>query len=98
MSARSIVGIMNVIAKARVPSKSQRVHQKLMLALGALAMQKIDDFEARDIATTLNAFAKKNLWNSQLFETAAEADIPIIGTFTSQGLAITVIAFAKMDH
>eukprot|EP00980_Cylindrotheca_fusiformis_P017426 scaffold5419_cov128-Cylindrotheca_fusiformis.AAC.2 len=87
MSARDIAGLLNVLAKARVPPKSQRVHQKLMLALGALAVLKIDDFEARDIAMSLNAFAKKGFQHSQLFGTAAEAAIPII-----------VNAFAKMDH
>eukprot|EP00980_Cylindrotheca_fusiformis_P004214 scaffold914_cov80-Cylindrotheca_fusiformis.AAC.1 len=98
MSARNISGLLNALAKARVPPASQQVHKKLMLVLGELAGKKIEDFEARDISMTLNAFAKKGLRSPGFFEMAAEAAIPLIGTFNSQDLSNTVNAFAKMDH
>eukprot|EP00980_Cylindrotheca_fusiformis_P019496 scaffold6745_cov70-Cylindrotheca_fusiformis.AAC.7 len=98
MSARDLAGLLNALAKARVPPRSQKVHEKLMLVLGELAGRKIEDLDERGIAMTLNAFAKKGFQDSQFFEMAAEAAIPIIDTFTSQGLSITVNAFAKMDH
>eukprot|EP00980_Cylindrotheca_fusiformis_P029846 scaffold23928_cov108-Cylindrotheca_fusiformis.AAC.1 len=97
-SARDVAGLLNALAKARVPPNSRQVHTKLMLVLGELAGRKIEDFDTRGIAMTLNAFAKKGLRNSQFFEKAAEAAIPIINTFNSQELANTVNAFAKMDH
>eukprot|EP00980_Cylindrotheca_fusiformis_P018356 scaffold6003_cov92-Cylindrotheca_fusiformis.AAC.2 len=98
MSGRDIAGLLNALAKARVPPETRQVHGKLMIVLGELAGRKIEDFDARGIAMTLNAFAKRGLPNSEFFEKSAEAAIPIIGTFTSQGLANTVNAFAKMDH
>eukprot|EP00980_Cylindrotheca_fusiformis_P022041 scaffold8932_cov108-Cylindrotheca_fusiformis.AAC.1 len=98
MSARDLCGLLNALAKARVPPKSQKVHKKLMLALGEPASRKIEDYEARDIAMALNAFAKRGLRNSQFFEKSAEAAIPIIGTFNAQHFANTVNAFAKMNH
>eukprot|EP00980_Cylindrotheca_fusiformis_P023397 scaffold10455_cov150-Cylindrotheca_fusiformis.AAC.1 len=98
MSARNVAGLLNALAKARVPPESRQVHQKLMLVLGELAGRKIEDFEARDIAMTLNAFAKRGLRSSQFFEEAAEAAIPIIRNFNAQDVANTVNAFAKMDH
>eukprot|EP00980_Cylindrotheca_fusiformis_P006513 scaffold1381_cov64-Cylindrotheca_fusiformis.AAC.11 len=97
-SARDVAGLLNALAKARVPPHSRQVHTKLMLALGELAGRKIEDFDARGIAMTLNAFAKRGLRSPQFFEMAAEAAIPIIGNFNSQGLANTVNAFAKMNH
>eukprot|EP00980_Cylindrotheca_fusiformis_P014207 scaffold3738_cov73-Cylindrotheca_fusiformis.AAC.1 len=78
MSARDLAGLLNALSKARVPPHSRQVHTKLMVVLGELAGRKIDDLEARDIAMTLNAFAKRGLRNSEFFEKAAEAAIPII--------------------
>eukprot|EP00980_Cylindrotheca_fusiformis_P001736 scaffold402_cov62-Cylindrotheca_fusiformis.AAC.2 len=98
MSARDLSGMLNALAKARVPPRSQKVHEKLMLVLGELAGRKIEDLDARGIAMTLNAFAKKGLRDSQFLEMAAEAAIPIIGSFNAQDVANTVNAFAKMDH
>merc|ERR1712238_190174 len=46
----------------------------------------------------VNAFAKMNYNNIELFDNAAIAAIPIINAFTNQGLSNTVNAFAKMDH
>jgi hypothetical protein len=58
MKGRDISGLLNVLSKARVPSKSRPVHQKLMFVLSELAVSELSGFNARAIATTLNALAQ----------------------------------------
>jgi hypothetical protein len=96
MKCRDISGLLNVLSKARVPPSSRLIHQKLMTALGELSVNKMHEFEARDISMTLNALAKRNIQSPKVFEKASEAAISIMDEFKSQELANLVNAYAKM--
>eukprot|EP00980_Cylindrotheca_fusiformis_P016340 scaffold4855_cov99-Cylindrotheca_fusiformis.AAC.7 len=89
MYARDVTGLLNALARARVPSESQLVHQKLMLALGELASQKIDDFDARGISQVFEVAAEASA-SATLLDEVAKAAIPTIRTFNSHRLAYNI--------
>jgi hypothetical protein len=63
-----------------------------------LAVPLIDTFNALDLASTVNAYAKMDHHHLVLFDEVAKASIPLVDTFNSQNLAITVSAFARARH
>jgi hypothetical protein len=89
-STRRSISSTNREALIDVPSKSRQVHQKLMFVLSEIAVSELSGFNARSIATTLNALAKRSIRNQKLFQKAGEAAIPILETFNSQDLANVV--------
>merc|ERR1712130_525630 len=58
------------------------------------------EFNAQDLANTVNAFGKMEHRSPVLFEAVAKAALSVIrkGEFNAQELANTVNAFGKMEH
>jgi uncharacterized protein YigA (DUF484 family) len=98
MTKYDILGLLNKLSNAQVPVKAERVHRDVMITMGKGAIAKVDCFEAKDISLTLNAFARRNIQNDEVFKWLGEAALLIIGKFNAQSLAILVNAFAKLNY
>ena len=63
MKSRDIVGLLNILSKARVPRTARQVQKNLMSSLSDLALESLEYFSARDISMLLNAMAKQRIRN-----------------------------------
>jgi len=70
------------------------------VAKAAIPVIRRGNFNAQDLANTVNAFGKMSHRSAVLFEEVAKAAIPMIrkGDFNAQSLANTVNALCKMSH
>jgi hypothetical protein len=99
MQSRDISGLLNKLSKVdpSTPS-SKQIHQKLMVDLSDLAIDKMHYLDAKDISLVLNALAKRNIRNDELFQKAGEAALSRANEFNPRDISTTVNAFAKMKY
>ena len=75
---------------------TDKKNRSLVPLSGTAAISIIRTFNSQELANVVNAYARMNINNPQLFDEVAKAACPIIDTFSSQALSNTVNAYAKM--
>ena len=99
MKPRQVAGLLNALSKLHIHQNnhSTRVlYHQLLWELSQIAKVLFKHMNNKDICIVLNALAKQNMKNDNLFHQAAKK--MDISTMNSQDLAQTVNAYAKLEY